>query len=529
MNNASSLNNYFLPGMPLNNNLSAGTAMPATGNPLQMLQQDAIIISNLISGLESLESQIMGYISNQMPQTNYMPPVGLPGTYQYPQSMPTGDPTGISPYPQSMPTGDTSGISSYPQSMPTGDPTGISPYPQSMPTGDPTGISSYPQSMPTGDPAGGVPYPQSMPYGCPPFGSDPNNPVADPNNPNMSGFGCIPAPPSLPTSPPSGGVPNPQDGVDALVQALNNQDTQTVTQLIQQGVDVTATDPQSGKTLLSIAAASGNADDVKALVNAVPKEQQKDYVNQQDAQSGQTALFDAGKSNNKDVVDALIDAGADTNIKDNSGTNVYDYVKSNVSDVNADLLKDLSPTVTVDGANGVKIATADMSDDEINTVKDYVKFMSQDADGAKLLQAASQDGDVTISYEPSFKDGMGGDTAGHHIRLSKKVIDNEAKAKNDPTDIMGLGAMAHEFVHAATESDGDSKQEESLATTIGTRIAGRYYNQPVDEQKIYDDWINGQTNNDAYKDMQVDNGIFTDVSNLGVDVSNIHEHDPVKS
>jgi len=336
----------------------------------------------------------------------------------------------------------------------------------------------------------------------------------------------------MPRSNPWSGTVTGSSSVDptaSLVDALNNKDTQAVNQLIQQGADVTATDPKSGKSLLSIAVSAGNADDVKALINAVPKDKQKDYINKQDDQSGQTVLFDAGKSNNKDVVNALIDAGTDTNIKDKTGTNVYDYVKKNVPDVDTDLLKNLSPTVTVDGVTGVKIATADMSEDEINTVKDYVKFMSQDADGTKLLHAASQDGDVTISYEASFKDGMGGDTANHHIRLSKKVIDNEAKEKGDPTDIMGLGAMAHEFVHAATEGDDDSKQEESLATTIGTRIAGRYYNKPVDEQKIYDDWINGQTNNDAYKDMKVDNNIFSDVSNLGIDVSNIHEHDPVKS
>jgi hypothetical protein len=319
---------------------------------------------------------------------------------------------------------------------------------------------------------------------------------------------------------------NPEAGVAALVDAINRQDTETVTQLIQQGVDVAGIDAQSGKTVLSIAAATGNAENVKALINAVPKEQQKEYVNQQQAQSGQTALFDAGRSNRKEVVDALIDAGAETDIQDINGTDVYDYVKDEVPNVNVELLKELSPKVTVDGVEGVKIAAADMTADELNTVKGYVKFLGQDPDGSKLLQAASHDKALTISYEPSFKDGMGGDTANHHIRLSKKVVDNEAKAKGDPTDIMGIEALGHELVHAATEGDDDSKQEESLATVVGTRIAGRYFHQPVDEQKVYEDWINGQTNNDAYKNMKVDNNIFADVSHLGINVSNIRKHAP---
>jgi hypothetical protein len=185
-----------------------------------------------------------------------------------------------------------------------------------------------------------------------------------------------------------------------------------------------------------------------------------------------------------------------------------------------------SNTVTVDEAPKVKIDTTGMTDQEIQNVKDYVKFLASDADGKKLLDAATKDGDYTISYDPSFKDGMGGETdvGNRTIKLSKKVIDNEAASK-DANDIMGLSALGHEFVHAATGGD-DSKQEESLASTIGARLAGRYYKQTIDENKTYDDWINGQTKSDAYKDLKDDNGVFKILSDMGIDVSGIKQHAP---
>lgn len=432
VNQSSSFNNYFLPGMPMNNNLSAGTCLPTSGNPLQMLQQDALIISSLMTGLESLESQIMSYLGGQMPQaqTGYTPPVGLMGTSQYTQSMPANSMYGTYPYAQSMPTDGTTGMSQYTQ---------------------------------------------SMPCGCPPLVSDPNNPGSDPGNPDMSGLGAgVATPGSAPQNPPSGANPNPQDGAAALVQALNNQDTQTVNQLIQQGVDVTATDPQSGEPLLSIAAASGNADDVKALINAVPQDQQKDYVNKTDA-NGQTALFQAGAKNNQDIVQALINAGADTNIKDSNGDTASSWTQKNSPNADSELMAIIAPTITY---QGVKISDSSMTSDELNAIKKALDIFSQDPDG-KILTSKMAENGIVIRKDDAEAGKIGAaafSNAGNKALVIAQGYFNDHKDIT-PQDASGLEVLGHEMTHNALAVAGagaDSNDQEALASVVGRRIRYRY-------------------------------------------------------
>ena len=67
--------------------------------------------------------------------------------------------------------------------------------------------------------------------------------------------------------------------------------------------------------------------------------------------------------------------------------------------------------------------------------------------------------------------------------------------------------------------------EESIATALGSKIAGRYYNKKVDSQKIFYDWIGpkGQTSSDAYKNLNHDNNIFEDLTNMGIDLKDFHK------
>jgi hypothetical protein len=173
--------------------------------------------------------------------------------------------------------------------------------------------------------------------------------------------------------------------------------------------------------------------------------------------------------------------------------------------------------------DGVKLDTKGMNDKQIKNARNYIEGLAEDEDGKKLIKGATEKEQITVTYDPSYKDGMGAAfvPSEHSIHMSKKMLDQEGG--HDPTDIMGMTGFAHEFVHAATDKDvnDDSKMEESIATALGSRIAGRYYGKKVDTQKVFQDWIgpDGWTSSNAYKDLCFDNGISEDLKKLGIDVS----------
>jgi hypothetical protein len=172
--------------------------------------------------------------------------------------------------------------------------------------------------------------------------------------------------------------------------------------------------------------------------------------------------------------------------------------------------------------DGIQVDTKGMDDKQIANAIQYINGLAADEDGKKLIKSAVANGPLTVRYETSFKDYMGATYSSKNrtFNMSKKMLDQEGG--KDPTNIMGMTGFAHEFVHAATDNENhDSKMEESIATALGSRIAGRFYGKKVDSQQVFLDWIKptGQTSSDAYKNLSYDNHIFEDLTSLGIDLS----------
>lgn len=84
--------------------------------------------------------------------------------------------------------------------------------------------------------------------------------------------------------------------------------------------------------------------------------------------------------------------------------------------------------------------------------------IAEDPDGARLLEAARQNG-VTIRVgSPSNDPNVRGVFTGDEIIV------------RDPRNIK---TIVHELVHAATPHDGNSKEEEGIAEVVGTRVTRR--------------------------------------------------------
>lgn len=92
--------------------------------------------------------------------------------------------------------------------------------------------------------------------------------------------------------------------------------------LLEAGADVTAVDPGMKATALHAAAYAGRTEAAKLLVAYHIN------IDKQGPYNGYTALHDAIWQNNVGVVEVLLDAGANLNLKSNSGQTPLDFAKS---------------------------------------------------------------------------------------------------------------------------------------------------------------------------------------------------------
>jgi hypothetical protein len=185
----------------------------------------------------------------------------------------------------------------------------------------------------------------------------------------------------------------------------------------------------------------------------------------------------------------------------------------------------------------VKLDTGGMTAAEIQTAKDYIIGLSKDEDGAKLIKNATKDAPITVVFDPSYGDGVGAayiPGGANQIRLSKRTLQNEQKNgdPNDPMNIMGMGALAHEFVHAALDGSGNSQQEEAIGSTLGARIAGRYYGKPLDqseEQHVYNEWMKMISQSPTYARLQFDNSVVDRLNEIGITFNDLKLAQPPQS
>ena len=95
-----------------------------------------------------------------------------------------------------------------------------------------------------------------------------------------------------------------------------------VKSLLEAGADVSVVDPGMKATALHAAAYAGNAEAAKLLI-----EYEID-IDKQGPYNGYTALHDAVWQNNIETAKVLIEAGANPNIKSNTGETPLEFAKS---------------------------------------------------------------------------------------------------------------------------------------------------------------------------------------------------------
>lgn len=126
--------------------------------------------------------------------------------------------------------------------------------------------------------------------------------------------------------------------------------------------------------------------------------------------------------------------------------------------------------------------------------------IAQDPEGSKLLKAALDKG-YTIQVG-----NLDANTNGDTLPDQKKIIISPNAPNFTKT-------VVHELVHAATDQDGDSKDEEGKADVIGFRVASRILGQPEpNEQATYRDKVT----NPAYGNLQANNNVDQALAALGL-------------
>ena len=107
-----------------------------------------------------------------------------------------------------------------------------------------------------------------------------------------------------------------------LIMAAYKGYTDIVKLLLEAGADAAVVDPGMKATALHAAAYAGNAEAAKLLI------EYKIDMDKQGPYNGYTALHDAVWQNNVETAKILIEAGANLNIKSNSGETALDLAKS---------------------------------------------------------------------------------------------------------------------------------------------------------------------------------------------------------
>ncbi len=107
-----------------------------------------------------------------------------------------------------------------------------------------------------------------------------------------------------------------------LVIAAYKGYTDIVKLLLEAGADVTAVDPGMKATALHAAAYAGRAEAAKLLIAYHID------IDKQGPYNGYTALHDAIWQSNVETVEVLLNAGANLNLKSNSGQTPLDFAKA---------------------------------------------------------------------------------------------------------------------------------------------------------------------------------------------------------
>lgn len=107
-----------------------------------------------------------------------------------------------------------------------------------------------------------------------------------------------------------------------LVMAAYKGYSEIVRLLLEAGADVTAVDPGMKATALHAAAYAGRTEAAKLLV------QHKIDIDKQGPYNGYTALHDAIWQGNVETAEVIINAGANLNLKSNSGQTPLEFAKS---------------------------------------------------------------------------------------------------------------------------------------------------------------------------------------------------------
>ncbi len=152
--------------------------------------------------------------------------------------------------------------------------------------------------------------------------------------------------------------------------------------------------------------------------------------------------------------------------------------------------------------------------------------ISQDTEGSKLLDAAKAKGYSFEVGDPAAAVKEGGvslDKKSSSCSQCKAALDagkqingvtlpEQKKIVINPNAPDFEKTLVHELVHAATDEDGNSQQEEGIADVIGYRVASRITGeaQPGSPQSIYKNKINN------YPELQQSNSIRSTLASLRI-------------
>lgn len=141
---------------------------------------------------------------------------------------------------------------------------------------------------------------------------------------------------------------------------------------------------------------------------------------------------------------------------------------------------------------------------------DVLAKVAQDPEGAKLLEEAQKKGYTIEVGDPAA--AIGGADAGQQIN-GVAMTGSEKKIIISPDAPDFEKTVVHELVHAATDEDGNSQQEEGIADVIGYRVANRITGkaQPGDTQSIYENKMV------HYRDLEQRNDVRNSLASLGID------------
>jgi hypothetical protein len=206
------------------------------------------------------------------------------------------------------------------------------------------------------------------------------------------------------------------------------------------------------------------------------------------------------------------------------GSSPSGTMTSNSTDSNGMMVPPNSETDDTSTYDGIKIDKTTLNPDEVQTVKDLLDTMKNDPDGSKLLNSLVSQG-YSINKDPSTSNIA-------ETRSDQKTITlGTGTFSQDKAYV--LEVLGHEMTHAATPDDGDSKNEEALASTLGRRIRDRYegkgstyqdangkdvqFNGGTDDEKFsYNTGVIGAHNLPAYKDLPENTQIFDSLAALGI-------------